>query len=241
MGIDDDPRFPVESRAEWRHWLEVNHEDVTGVWAVTFRKGSGGPIVNYEDLVEEALCFGWVDSVGRKLDERRTMLRFSPRKLGSKWSRPNKERVARLERDGLIAPAGAAAITSARADGSWSALDDVENLIVPDDLAEAFDRNPGSAERWEAFPRSAKRAILEWIVSAKRPEIAGSGRDVEDARFRTDPTRIDQTRPERQQERLDHRRVVARSPHLAVAGLQLLIRWRGGGHGGSFSRGRSLS
>lgn len=165
-----DPRFEVESRAGWRGWLEANHPSATGVWAVTFRTGSGGPIVGYDQLVEEALCFGWVDSVGKKLDERQTMLRFSPRKPGSGWSRPNKERIARLERDGLIASAGAAVIEAAKADGSWTLLDDVENLVVPDDLTEAFARHPGSAERWEAFPRSARRAILEWIVQAKRPE-----------------------------------------------------------------------
>lgn len=170
MAMADDPRFEVESREEWRAWLESNHEGEKGVWAVTFRKGSGGPIVGYDELVEEALCFGWVDSVGRKVDERRTMLRFSPRKAGSGWSRPNKERVQRLERDGLIAPAGAAVIEAAKADGSWTVLDDVWNLVIPDDLAEAFDQHPGSAEEWEAFPRSAKRGILEWIVQAKRSE-----------------------------------------------------------------------
>lgn len=170
MGIADDPRFEVESRAGWREWLEANHGTSTGVWAVTFRKGSGGPIVRYEELVEEALCFGWVDSRGGKLDERRTMLRFTPRKAGSKWSRPNKERVARLEAASLIGPAGVASIDSAKADGSWTALDDVENLVVPEDLAAAFEAHPGSAENWEGFPRSPKRGILEWVVSAKRPE-----------------------------------------------------------------------
>lgn len=169
MAMADDPRFQVESRSEWRAWLESNHQAGTGVWAVTFRKGSGGPIVGYDELVEEALCFGWVDSVGGKVDERRTMLRFSPRKAGSGWSRPNKERVERLEREGLIEPAGATVIEAAKADGSWTVLDDVWDLVIPDDLAEAFDQHPGSAEEWEAFPRSAKRGILEWIVQAKRP------------------------------------------------------------------------
>lgn len=170
MGMADDPRFQVESREGWRRWLGANHDNESGVWAVTFRKGGGGPIVGYDDLVEEALCFGWVDSRGGKLDERRTMLRFTPRKPASNWSRPNKERVERLEQEGLIEPAGAAAIRSAKADGSWSALDEVEDLIVPDDLAEAFGRHAGSAAEWEAFPRSAKRGILEWIVNAKRAE-----------------------------------------------------------------------
>jgi len=166
----DDPRVEVMSREGWRSWLEANHDSASGAWAVTMRKGSGKQVVGYDELVEEALCFGWVDSVGKSLDESRTMLRFSPRKPGSGWSRPNKERVDRLERSARIGPAGAAVIERAKEDGSWTLLDAVEDLIVPPDLADAFTRHPGSAEQWEAFPRSPKRAILEWIVQAKRPE-----------------------------------------------------------------------
>ena len=98
------------------------------------------------------------------------MLLFTPRKRGSGWSRSNKDRVARLEAAGLIEPAGADVIEAARADGSWSALDDAENLVVPEDLAAAFAARPGAAEHWDAFPRSVKRGILQWIADAKRPE-----------------------------------------------------------------------
>ena len=169
MGMADDPRVEVESREAWADWLEANHADAAGAWAVTWKKASGGPFVGYDDLVEEALRFGWVDSVGNRLDDERTMLRFSPRKPGSGWSRPDKERIARLEADGLMESAGIATVESAKRDGSWAALDDVENLVVPADITVAFDAHLGSAEQWEEFPRSVKRGILAWIVSAKRP------------------------------------------------------------------------
>jgi len=159
-----------EDRIAWRRWLEKNHPESRGVWLVTWRKASGRTPLSYNDSVEEALCFGWVDSLGRALDDDRTMLRFTPRKPGSAWSRPNKERVARLEAAGLMAPAGAAAIAVARENGAWTRLDDVEDGVIPPDLQSAFEERPGSREQFDAFPRSARRGILEWIVQAKRPE-----------------------------------------------------------------------
>jgi uncharacterized protein YdeI (YjbR/CyaY-like superfamily) len=111
-----------------------------------------------------ALCVGWVDSTANTVDDERSMLWFAPRKRGSGWSRPNKERIERLDRDGLMQPRGRAVVGAAKADGSWSLLDDVENLMVPPDLAAAFAVRAGSREQWEAFPRSARRGILEWIV-----------------------------------------------------------------------------
>lgn len=166
----DREQVPVESRAQWRAWLAEHHASAPGAWVVTFKKRSGGPHVAYDDLVEEALCFGWVDSKGRTLDDERTQLLMAPRRPGSGWSRPNKQRVARLLAAGLMAPAGLAAVERAKADGSWTALDAVEDLLVPPDLAAAFAAHPPAAEQWDAFPRSARRGILEWIVSAKRPE-----------------------------------------------------------------------
>lgn len=168
--LDDAERVHPETTAEWWAWLEANAGTVDGVWLVSWRKAAGRPAMTYDEAVTEALAFGWVDSVPRKLDEERTMLWYAPRKPGSAWSRPNKERVARLEAEGRMASAGAVAVASAKADGSWSKLDDVEDLVVPPDLAEAFVAHPPAAEQWEAFPRSAKRGILEWIVQAKKPE-----------------------------------------------------------------------
>jgi len=166
----DDEQVQPGSLAEWRAWLAQNHDRGSGVWLVTWRAGSGGPRIGYEESVEQALCFGWVDSKGRSLDAERTMLWFAPRKRGSGWARTNKERVERLTVAGLMAPAGQAVIDAAKADGSWSLLDDVENLVVPDDLAAAFAAHPPAREHWDAFPRSVRRAILEWIVQAKRAE-----------------------------------------------------------------------
>lgn len=124
----------------------------------------------YNDAVEEALCFGWVDSKPAKLDAARTMLLMTPRKPKSAWSRPNKERVERLIAAGLMAPAGLAVVAAAKAGGQWDSLNEVEDLILPADLAAALAEKPPARENWEAFPRSAKRGILEWIGTAKRPE-----------------------------------------------------------------------
>lgn len=156
-----------KSIAAWREWLAANHTRETGIWLVTYKKASGIPDMSYAESVCEALCFGWVDSKGRALDEARTMLWFAPRKAGSGWSRPNKERVEQLMADGRMAPPGLAKIESAKADGSWTKLDAVEALEVPPDLEVAFGRHPGSRVNFEEFPRSAKRGILEWIVQAK--------------------------------------------------------------------------
>ena len=125
---------------------------------------------SYEEAVEEALCFGWIDSTAKRLDEARTLQLFAPRKPRSTWSASNKERVARLEREGLLAPAGNAAIEVAKENGSWSALDAVERLEEPLDLAGALDTDAAARENWNGFSRSSRKAILWWVVSAKRPE-----------------------------------------------------------------------
>jgi uncharacterized protein YdeI (YjbR/CyaY-like superfamily) len=169
MALADRPQVHLERREDWRVWLAEHHATADGVWLVSWRTVTGRPAVGYDAAVEEALCFGWIDSLARKLDEERGMQLFTPRRPGSRWSRSNKERVARLEAAGLIEPAGAAVIEAARADGSWTALDDVENLVIPDDLAAALAARPGAAEHWETFPRSVKRSILMWILDAKRP------------------------------------------------------------------------
>ena len=165
----DDERFQPADRAAWRAWLAANHATATGVWAVTYRRTSGKRVVSYDDLVEEALCFGWIDSRPGKLDEERTMLRFTPRKRGSVWSRSNKERVERLIADGSMTPAGLRAIDAARADGSWDALKDVDALVVPSDLAAALAGNASASRGLDAMSASMRKPILFWVTSAKRP------------------------------------------------------------------------
>jgi uncharacterized protein YdeI (YjbR/CyaY-like superfamily) len=168
--LDDAPLVPCETRAEWRAWLEANHATTTGAWLVTWRKGAGRPILDYEAAIEEALCFGWVDSTAGRVDEHRGKLYFAPRRPRSGWARTNKARVERLIAAGLMAPAGLAAIERARANGAWELLDDVENLVVPDDLRAALDAEPLAAANWAAYPPSTRRAFLEWIRQARRPE-----------------------------------------------------------------------
>jgi uncharacterized protein YdeI (YjbR/CyaY-like superfamily) len=163
-------RIHPETVAEWRAWLDEHHDSSDGVWLVSWKKHTGRATVGYDVAVTEALAVGWVDSKGRRLDENRTMLYLTPRRPTSSWSRPNKLRVERLNAEGRMGAAGQAAIDAAKANGTWTLLDDVEDLVVPDDLAAAFARNPGSRDSWEGFSRSAKRSILEWIVTAKRAQ-----------------------------------------------------------------------
>ncbi|MBD1876496.1 YdeI/OmpD-associated family protein [Nodosilinea sp. FACHB-131] len=160
----------VESRAEWRAWLTANHTRSEGLWLITYKKRSGKPHVSYDEVVEEALCFGWIDSKGNRLDDERTMLWVAPRKSGTGWSALNKKRIAALIEAGLMMPPGLAKIEAAKQDGSWELLDAIERLEVPADLALALAENELASANFEAFPRSAKRGILEWIASAKRAE-----------------------------------------------------------------------
>lgn len=160
---------------------------------ISYKKTTGKPRVEYAESVEEALCFGWVDSKANKLDEERSMLWFAPRKSGSGWSRPNKERVERMTAAGLMMPAGLAKIEAAKQDGSWEILDAVEALTIPDDLAAALARYPHASVNFQQFPRSAKRGILEWIALAKKPETRAK-RVEETARLAEENIRANQWR-----------------------------------------------
>ena len=167
--MDDAERLEPATVEEWGAWLRDHHEQPTGVWLVSPRKAAVRPF-SYEEAVLEALRFGWVDSTVKPVDDLRSMQWFAPRRAGSMWTRINKGRVARLEAEGLMEPAGAAAVARARTTGMWTLMDDVEDLVVPADLAEAFDRHPGSREHWESWSPSARKMILAWIVLARRPE-----------------------------------------------------------------------
>lgn len=158
------------TRAAWRAWLERHHASSSGVWLVSYKKATGLPRFDYDAAVEEALCVGWVDSRPRALDATRSMLWFAPRKPGSGWSKPNKARVEALIAAGAMRPAGLAKVDAAKRDGSWTKLDAVELLEIPGDLEAALKAHPPAAAHFEAFPRSVKRGILEWIVQAKRAE-----------------------------------------------------------------------
>ena len=157
------------SRAQWRRWLASNPDREEGVWIVYRKKSSDlvGPV--YDDLVEEALCAGWIDSTARRVDDARVMQWFSPRRTGGVWSALNKQRIERLVDDGLMTERGQAVIDAAKADGSWSQFDDIDALIVPPDLRNALAANPAAQRAYEGLSASAKRQHLWWIHSAKRP------------------------------------------------------------------------
>jgi len=151
----------------WRKWLERYHVPSQGIWLISYKVATGKPRIAYGEAVATALCFRWIDSKPRALDAERSMLWFAPRKKGSAWSKNNKERVEQLLRADLIHAAGLAKIEEAKQDGSWNKLDSVEALELPSDLLNAFKARPGALAYFEAFPRSSKRAILEWIGNAK--------------------------------------------------------------------------
>ncbi|MEX2439567.1 MAG: YdeI/OmpD-associated family protein [Actinomycetota bacterium] len=160
----------ASDRASWRRWLRENHRRETSVWLVLHKKASPAPTVGYEEAVEEALCYGWIDSRVEKLDELRRKQLFTPRRPGSGWSKSNKDRVARLIASKRMTKAGLALIEAAKADGSWTALDAVEALEVPDDLRAALASNRAARTNFSAFRPSVRKQLLYWIASAKRPE-----------------------------------------------------------------------
>ena len=163
-------QYYAKDRTAWRAWLAEHHATSAGIWLIYFKKESGKPRVAYEDAVEEALCFGWVDSRPNAIDDQSYMQLFSPRKAKSPWSKINKERVERLIAQGLMTEAGLKKIEMAKADGSWNRYDEVDNLVMPDDLAQALAANESANTYFQAFSPSSKKVILWWIASAKRPE-----------------------------------------------------------------------
>lgn len=157
-------------REGWRAWLATNHAMSPGVWLIYYKKESGKPSVSYDEAVEEALCFGWIDSLVNKLDAERYIQLFTPRKPKSTWSKLNKQRVERLIAEGRMTEHGLATIGIARANGMWTALDEIEELIIPPDLRAALQAAPPAEANFEAFSASVKKGILAWIGSAKRAE-----------------------------------------------------------------------
>lgn len=171
--MDEAERLHLTTASEWHDWLADNHTRKQGVWLVSYKPRTGKPAIAYEEAVCEALCYGWIDSTYRSLDDERGMLWWSPRRKGSLWAASNKARVERLEAAGRMTDAGRAKIEQARADGSWQLLEPVEALVVPDDLAAAFDARPEAWARWEGFAPTARRAYLLWVYTAKRAATRG--------------------------------------------------------------------
>jgi uncharacterized protein YdeI (YjbR/CyaY-like superfamily) len=162
--------FYAKSQKDWRKWLEKNHAKEKAVWLIIYKKGSEVPSVYYPEAVDEALCFGWIDSTPNKRDEDSYYQFFAKRNPKSNWSKVNKIKVERLLKAGKITPSGMEMIELAKRNGNWSALDKVEELLLPEDLKKAFSQNKMAFQYWTKFPPSAKRGILEWILNAKKLE-----------------------------------------------------------------------
>lgn len=160
----------VESQQELRDWLKAHHQQKESLWLVKWKKGHSKNYLSYDDIVDELICFGWVDSLPRKLDAQKTMLRISPRKPQSNWSSVNKERVKRLIEAGKMEAAGLAMVEIAKQNGRWDFLNDVEKLILPEDLKLALGQNAEAERYFQNFPPASKRGILEWIKNAKQAD-----------------------------------------------------------------------
>ncbi len=159
--------FHAESLRQWRDWLHANHDSSSGVWLVVWKKHTGKPALDYPDTVDEALAYGWIDSRTNRLDDERAMRWFCPRNPTSPWSRINRAKIARLTEAGRLTPAGQAVVDAAKANGAWTVSDEIEDLVIPADLAEALRSNASAESCFARFSASAKKNILWWIKSAR--------------------------------------------------------------------------
>lgn len=163
-------RVEARDRQRWRAWLEKNHARSPGVWLVFYKKSAGRPTVRYDEAVEEALCFGWIDSLMKPVDDQRYRQLFTPRKPKSRWSQPNKDRVARMIAAGQMTEVGMKKIRAAKRDGSWAHMQAPDSLVVPPDLRRALSADKHAKENFERIPRGRRKQFLGWIHDAKRPE-----------------------------------------------------------------------
>ena len=167
---NDIKTFYAKDRKAWRRWLEKNHKKENNIWLIIYKKSSQTKSVYYNEAVEEALCFGWIDSKPNKRDEDSFYQFFAKRNPKSNWSLINKNKVEKLIKAGLMTDAGLQTIEAAKQNGTWTALDEVDNSIMPDDLKKVFDKNKTALKNFDAFPISSKKIILEWIHNAKKEE-----------------------------------------------------------------------
>lgn len=166
---DSDTFYP-SSKDEWRLWLKNNHSTQKSVWVIFYKKKSQIPSISWSDAVDEALCFGWIDSVKKTIDTEKYKQFFSQRKPNSTWSKINKDKVDYLIAKKLMRKAGLKAVEMAKQNGSWTIFDSAENLIIPSDLEEEFKTEPSSKEYFLSLSKSSRKSILQWIILAKRAE-----------------------------------------------------------------------
>jgi len=157
-------------KQDWRKWLELNHNKKEAVWLIFYKKKSPNYNLSWSESVDEALCFGWIDSVKKTIDTEKYIQYFSRRKAKSNWSKINKDKVKTLIEQGLMEEDGYKSIEIAKENGSWTLLDEVEALVIPEDLKEQLTTHKGSMEYFDSLSKSAKKILLHWVVSAKRKE-----------------------------------------------------------------------
>lgn len=161
--------YPTSQKA-WRQWLKKHHRLKQSIWIIYYKKETNKPSLTWSKAVDEALCFGWIDSTVRSVDEEKFMQFFSKRKANSSWSKINKAKVERLIEQGLMTDAGLKTVEIAKQNSSWTILDSVEALTIPKDLAAALKSRPGSKKYFVSLSKSVQKSILQWVVLAKRPE-----------------------------------------------------------------------
>ena len=159
-----------KSRTDWRKWLELNHYKKDAVWLIFYKKKSPNYNLSWSEAVDEALCFGWIDSTKRTIDTEKYKQYFSKRKAKSNWSKINKDKVKTLIEQGLMEEEGHKSIEIAKENDSWTILDEVEALVIPDDLKEELANHEGSMEYFDSLSKSVKKILLHWVVFAKRTE-----------------------------------------------------------------------
>lgn len=164
------PELFFETEHDWREWLLKNHDSSGGVYLILYRVNSGTASMRWEEAVRVALCFGWIDSTAKRIDDQKRKQLFTPRNPKSVWSKVNKSHIEELTAKGLMHESGLKKIEAAKKDGSWTTLDDVENMVVPKDLMAAFNSHPVAYENYKAFSRSYRKSYLYWLNSAKRTE-----------------------------------------------------------------------
>jgi len=166
--MEDRKEIYFENDTIWRNWLSENHDSSNGVYLIFYKVSSEVPSMRWEEAVRVALCYGWIDSTVKKLDEEKRRQLFTPRKVKSVWSKLNKTHIEDLVSMNLMHASGLKKIELAKTDGSWTALDNVDNLVIPDDLALAFKSNYKAYKNYQAFSMSYKKGYLYWLYSGKR-------------------------------------------------------------------------
>ncbi len=167
---NEDSTYEPKSRDDWREWLKENHDSAENVWVVVFKQGSGRANITVPEIIDEAMCFAWIDSKKKGRDASSYLLYVSRRNPNANWSRVNKRKISQLKKEGQLTSSGLEMIKEAKRNGSWDALNDVEDLIIPPDMLSLLKKDGDAFENWENYPRNVKRATLEWIFVAKKEE-----------------------------------------------------------------------